>query len=123
MKVLYTAEATAYGGREGRVRTSDGALMADLAIPKELGGPGGPATNPEQRSRWLRRPTRYVPIPTRSAAMSRSRSPSTRLPTSSRPHCRDAPRPHERAEEVDRQLVEAFGACTGTQWSTPSSRS
>jgi lipoyl-dependent peroxiredoxin len=48
MKVLYTAEATAYGGREGRVRSSDGALVADLAIPKELGGPGGPATNPEQ---------------------------------------------------------------------------
>ena len=49
MKVLYTAEATAHGGgREGHVRSSDGALVADLAIPKELGGPGGPATNPEQ---------------------------------------------------------------------------
>ena len=48
MNVLYTAEATAHGGREGRVRSSDGALVADLAIPKELGGPGGPATNPEQ---------------------------------------------------------------------------
>jgi osmotically inducible protein OsmC len=48
MNVLYTAEATAHGGREGRVRSSDGALVVDLAIPKELGGPGGPATNPEQ---------------------------------------------------------------------------
>ena len=48
MKVLYTAEATATGGREGRVRSADGALAADLAIPKELGGPGGQATNPEQ---------------------------------------------------------------------------
>jgi len=48
MKVLYTAEATATGGREGRVRSSDGALDLDLAIPKELGGPGGLATNPEQ---------------------------------------------------------------------------
>ena len=48
MKVLYTAEATATGGREGRVRSDDGALDADLAIPKELGGPGGRATNPEQ---------------------------------------------------------------------------
>jgi lipoyl-dependent peroxiredoxin len=48
MNVLYTAEATAHGGREGRVRSSDGTLVADLAIPKELGGPGGPATNPEQ---------------------------------------------------------------------------
>ena len=48
MKILYTAEATATGGREGRVRSSDGALSVDLAIPKELGGPGGLATNPEQ---------------------------------------------------------------------------
>ena len=48
MNVLYTAQATATGGREGRVRSSDGALTLDLAIPKELGGPGGVATNPEQ---------------------------------------------------------------------------
>ena len=48
MNVLYTAEATASGGREGRVRSSDGSLVLDLAIPTELGGPGGPATNPEQ---------------------------------------------------------------------------
>lgn len=48
MKVLYTAEATATGGREGRVTSADGALRHDLAIPKELGGPGGLATNPEQ---------------------------------------------------------------------------
>src|SRR6266508_4314492 len=48
VKVLYVAEATATGGREGRVRSSDGALTVDLAIPKELGGPGGVASNPEQ---------------------------------------------------------------------------
>jgi len=48
MKVLYTAEATATGGREGRVRSTDGAIDLDLAIPKELGGPGGVASNPEQ---------------------------------------------------------------------------
>jgi lipoyl-dependent peroxiredoxin len=48
MNVLYTAEATASGGREGRVRSSDGALSLELSIPKELGGPGGVATNPEQ---------------------------------------------------------------------------
>jgi osmotically inducible protein OsmC len=48
MNVLYTAEATAHGGREGRVRSSDGVLVAELAIPKELGGPGGQASNPEQ---------------------------------------------------------------------------
>jgi lipoyl-dependent peroxiredoxin len=48
VKVVYTAEATAVGGREGRVRSTDGAIDLDLAIPKELGGPGGMATNPEQ---------------------------------------------------------------------------
>jgi Ohr subfamily peroxiredoxin len=48
MATLYTAEATAIGGRQGRVSSSDGALHLDLAIPKELGGPGGVATNPEQ---------------------------------------------------------------------------
>src|SRR4249919_778188 len=48
VKALYVAEATATGGREGRVRSSDGALTVDLAIPRELGGPGGVATNPEQ---------------------------------------------------------------------------
>jgi osmotically inducible protein OsmC len=48
MRVLYTAEVTAVGGREGRVRSSDGALTMELATPKELGGPGGVATNPEQ---------------------------------------------------------------------------
>lgn len=48
MNVLYTAEATATGGREGRVASSDGVLNLDLAVPKDLGGPGGAATNPEQ---------------------------------------------------------------------------
>jgi osmotically inducible protein OsmC len=45
--VLYTASATAEGGRDGRVTTSDGQLDMSVATPKELGGPGG-ATNPEQ---------------------------------------------------------------------------
>ncbi|MER7009860.1 organic hydroperoxide resistance protein [Saccharopolyspora sp. NPDC000359] len=49
MTVLYTAEATATGaGRDGRTQSSDGVLDLDLAVPKELGGPGGAATNPEQ---------------------------------------------------------------------------
>jgi Ohr subfamily peroxiredoxin len=48
LAILYTAEATAFGGRAGRVRSTDGALQLELAIPKELGGPGGLATNPEQ---------------------------------------------------------------------------
>jgi lipoyl-dependent peroxiredoxin len=48
MNVLYTATATATGGRQGRIRSSDGVLDESLALPKELGGPGGEATNPEQ---------------------------------------------------------------------------
>ena len=48
MQVLYTASATATGGRQGRVRSSDGVLDLGLALPKELGGAGGAATNPEQ---------------------------------------------------------------------------
>ncbi len=48
MNILYTAEATARGGREGHTATSDGKLDLALSIPKELGGPGGDGTNPEQ---------------------------------------------------------------------------
>ena len=48
MKALYTATATAHGGRHGRIHSSDGVLDHVLAHPKELGGPGGHATNPEQ---------------------------------------------------------------------------
>jgi osmotically inducible protein OsmC len=48
MRALYTAEATAHGGREGHVRSSDGILDIDLRPPKEMGGAGGTATNPEQ---------------------------------------------------------------------------
>jgi len=48
MKVLYTTEATATGGRTGKAATADGALAVDLMTPKELGGPGGAGNNPEQ---------------------------------------------------------------------------
>lgn len=47
-KVLYTAEATVTGGRAGHVRSSDGRLELDLAIPAELGGQSTTGTNPEQ---------------------------------------------------------------------------
>jgi len=47
-KVLYTAEATATGGREGRALSTDGALDVQLSTPRELGGAGGSGTNPEQ---------------------------------------------------------------------------
>ncbi|SEL12260.1 peroxiredoxin, Ohr subfamily [Pseudoxanthomonas sp. GM95] len=50
---LYTARVCVEGGESGhgrasgRVRSDDGALVADLRLPVELGGPGG-GTNPEQ---------------------------------------------------------------------------
>lgn len=47
-KALYTATATATGGRAGTAKSSDGALDVSLATPKELGGAGGAGTNPEQ---------------------------------------------------------------------------
>lgn len=47
-KVLYTAHATATGGREGKAASNDGKLSVALSTPKELGGAGGDGTNPEQ---------------------------------------------------------------------------
>jgi Ohr subfamily peroxiredoxin len=48
LKVLYTAVASADGGRaEGHVRSSDGNLDLPVSPPKELGGEGA-GTNPEQ---------------------------------------------------------------------------
>jgi lipoyl-dependent peroxiredoxin len=46
-KVLYTARATAHGGRDGKTATDDGRLDVVVAPPKELGG-SGEGTNPEQ---------------------------------------------------------------------------
>jgi osmotically inducible protein OsmC len=48
LEVLYTARATSTGGRQGQASSSDGALNVTLSTPKELGGAGGPGTNPEQ---------------------------------------------------------------------------
>ncbi|WP_236790698.1 organic hydroperoxide resistance protein [Amycolatopsis sp. GM8] len=49
MEALYTAVATSRGdGRNGEVTSSDGVIDEQLAIPKEMGGPGGERTNPEQ---------------------------------------------------------------------------
>jgi lipoyl-dependent peroxiredoxin len=47
-KRLYTASATATGGRDGAVRTDDGALDLTIVPPKALGGRDVPGTNPEQ---------------------------------------------------------------------------
>jgi len=46
-KVVYRAHAKATGGRDGRATSSDEILDVKLAVPKEMGGPGG-GTNPEQ---------------------------------------------------------------------------
>lgn len=48
MQALYTAQATATGGRIGRAVSSDNVLDVQLTTPKQLGGPGGDGTNPEQ---------------------------------------------------------------------------
>jgi osmotically inducible protein OsmC len=49
MQAIYTTTATASGeGRNGHAESEDGVLSVDLVIPKEMGGPGGAATNPEQ---------------------------------------------------------------------------
>ncbi|CAH2714671.1 Organic hydroperoxide resistance protein OhrA [Neobacillus rhizosphaerae] len=49
MELLYTASATAEGGRAGTVTSSDGTLNLALSMPKSLGGQGKEnATNPEQ---------------------------------------------------------------------------
>jgi lipoyl-dependent peroxiredoxin len=44
IKALYTATATATGGRNGHTQSSDGMVKADLSVPKEMGGPGRPGT-------------------------------------------------------------------------------
>jgi Ohr subfamily peroxiredoxin len=46
-KILYTADVTATGGRDGRSVAADGKLDVSLAPPVELGG-NGAGTNPEQ---------------------------------------------------------------------------
>jgi len=46
--VLYQAQVTATGGREGRAVSSDGVLEVPLTTPHALGGTGGWGTNPEQ---------------------------------------------------------------------------
>lgn len=48
MELIYTAQAKTTGGREGRSISSDNKLDVQLSTPKELGGAGGPGTNPEQ---------------------------------------------------------------------------
>jgi Ohr subfamily peroxiredoxin len=44
---VYTATATATGGRDGRAKTDDGQLDVGLAVPEAMGGSGN-GNNPEQ---------------------------------------------------------------------------
>lgn len=46
-KIIYTAHATATGGRDGTAKSDDGKLEVRLNPPKEMGGNGN-GTNPEQ---------------------------------------------------------------------------
>ena len=44
IKPLFTATATATGGRNGHTKAADGSVEANLSVPKEMGGPGKPGT-------------------------------------------------------------------------------
>ncbi len=46
--LLYRAQATAISDREGNATSSDGVLKVRLPTPRELGGVGGPGTDPER---------------------------------------------------------------------------
>ena len=41
---LFTATATATGGRNGRAASEDGIVKVELSVPKAMGGPGKPGT-------------------------------------------------------------------------------
>ena len=44
IKPLFTATATATGGRNGHTESSDAMIKADLSVPQAMGGPGKPGT-------------------------------------------------------------------------------
>ncbi|GGO23410.1 organic hydroperoxide resistance protein [Deinococcus humi] len=48
MSNLYTAKATATGGRAGHTKSDDGRIDLNLSVPRGMGGDDGPGTNPEQ---------------------------------------------------------------------------
>ena len=48
IKPLFTAVASATGGRNGHTEAEDHSVAADLSVPKAMGGPGRPnTTTPE----------------------------------------------------------------------------
>ncbi len=44
IKPLFTATATATGGRNGHSEAQDHSVAVDLSVPKAMGGPGKPGT-------------------------------------------------------------------------------
>ena len=46
MKTIYQAQVTSTGGRNGHVKSADGIIDFNIALPKEMGGKGD-APNPE----------------------------------------------------------------------------
>jgi osmotically inducible protein OsmC len=48
MQKLFETAAYAVGGRNGRVKSTDGILDLEVRLPKVFGGEGGAHTNPEQ---------------------------------------------------------------------------
>src|SRR5437899_6300475 len=44
IKPLFTATASAIGGRNGHTESDDGMVKADLSVPKAMSGPGKPGT-------------------------------------------------------------------------------
>ena len=44
IKPLFTATATATGGRNGHTEAVDKSVSVNLSVPKEMGGPGKPGT-------------------------------------------------------------------------------
>lgn len=44
IKPLFTATATAKGGRNGHTEADDHSVAVDLSVPKAMGGPGKPGT-------------------------------------------------------------------------------
>ena len=44
IKPLFTAHATATGGRNGKTSADDGSVSVTLSVPKDMGGPGKPGT-------------------------------------------------------------------------------
>ncbi|MGI4803420.1 MAG: organic hydroperoxide resistance protein [Janthinobacterium lividum] len=47
MEKMYTAKATATGGRNGHVKSDNGVLDIEVRTPQSLGGPKGDYLNPE----------------------------------------------------------------------------